>query len=163
MVGLRSLVVPIKALLTSLLSIAATLGVVWRLFPSSPGPPTIEFFVPLFLFAIIFGLSVDYEVFLLSRIREAVREGHPNRESVRIGLVRSARSITLAGVTLVTVFVAFTTSQLDGLRQLGGGVAIAIVLDVTLVRCVLVPATVTLLGRWNWWLPRLPGSGRRSA
>ncbi len=162
-VGLRSLVVPIKALLTSLLSIAATLGVVWRLFPSSPGPPTIEFFVPLFLFAIIFGLSVDYEVFLLSRIREAVREGHPNREAVRIGLVRSARSITLAGMALVTVFVAFTTSQLAGLRQLGGGVAIAIVLDVTLVRCVLVPATVTLLGRWNWWLPRMPGSTRRSA
>jgi uncharacterized membrane protein YdfJ with MMPL/SSD domain len=161
--GLRSIVVPVKALLTSLLSIAATLGVVWRLFPSSPGPPTLEFFVPLFLFAIIFGLSVDYEVFLLSRIREAVLAGEPNRAAVRTGLVRSARSITLAGATLVTVFVAFTGSQLDGLRQLGGGVAIAIVLDVTVVRCVLVPATVTLLGRWNWWLPgRSRAAGRRA-
>ena len=154
--GFRSLLVPLKALLTSLLSIAATLGLVWRLFPSSPGAPTIEFFVPLFLFAIIFGLSVDYEVFLLSRIREAVEEGRPNRDAVRIGLIRSARSITLAGATLVTVFLAFMTSQLYGLQQLGGGVAIAIILDVTLVRCVLVPATVTLLGRWNWWLPQPP-------
>lgn len=162
-VGLRSLVVPLKALVTSLLSIGATLGVLWRLFPSSPGPPTLEFFVPLFLFAIVFGLSIDYEVFLLSRIREAVREGRPNREAVQIGLVRSARSITLAGATLVTVFVAFTSSQLDGLRQLGGGVAIAIVLDVTIVRCVLVPATVTLLGRWNWWLPGRPGARRGTA
>ena len=151
--GLRSIVIPLKAVVGTLLSVAATLGVVVRLFPDSEGLPSLEFFVPLCLFVVVFGLSIDYEVFLLSRIAEAVRSGSSNAEGVVIGLVRSGRSMTLAGLTLATVFLAFSTSSLASFRQLGAGVAIAIMLDITLVRCVLVPAGVVLLGRWNWWFP----------
>jgi RND superfamily putative drug exporter len=147
--ALRSLVIPAKAVLTTLLSAAATLGVLVRV----SGGPHLEYFVPLVLFAILFGLSVDYEVFLLSRIRDAVEEGQEHRAAVRAGLVRSGRSITLAGLTLMLVFAAFSRSSLGPFRQLGTGLALAVVLDVTIVRCVLVPAAVVLLGRWNWWFP----------
>jgi uncharacterized membrane protein YdfJ with MMPL/SSD domain len=152
--GLRSIVIPIKAVLGTLLSVAATLGIVLRLFPDTAEMQGLEFFVPLFLFVVVFGLSIDYEVFLLSRISEAVRSGRTNEESVVIGLVKSGRSMTLAGLTLAIVFLAVTTSELTSFRQLGAGVAIGIVLDVTIVRCVLIPASVVLLGRWNWWFPR---------
>jgi putative drug exporter of the RND superfamily len=152
-IGLRSIVVPIKAVVGTLLSVAATLGIVLRLFPDSEGLPSLEFFVPLFLFVIVFGLSIDYEVFLLNRIAEAVRAGRSNEEAVVAGLVANGRAMTLAGLTLATVFLAFSTSSLASFRQLGAGVAIAIMLDITLVRCVLVPAGVVLLGRWNWWFP----------
>ncbi|HEX5145885.1 MAG TPA: MMPL family transporter [Conexibacter sp.] len=145
--GLRSLVIPVKALLGTLLSVAATTGIVLRLFPGS----SLEFFVPLFLFAIVFGLSVDYEVFLLSRVREAATGGETTADAVRRALVLSARPITLAGIAMATVFAGLATSDLVAFQQLGVGLAIAIVLDVTLVRCVLAPAGVLLLGRWNWW------------
>ena len=152
-VGLRSVLIPIKAMIGTLLSVGATMGILVQLFPGGAGPPRLEFFVPLLLFAVIFGLSVDYEVFLLSRVREAVRDGQSTPEAVTTGLVRSARSITLAGVTLAIVFLALATSRLPGFQQLGVGVALAIAIDVTLVRCLLVPATIVLLGRWNWWVP----------
>ncbi|HEX7289597.1 MAG TPA: MMPL family transporter [Conexibacter sp.] len=151
--GVRSLVIPLKAVLTTLLSVAATLGLLLRLFDQGAGTPHLEFFVPLFIFAILFGLSVDYEVFLLSRIREAVNDGHDHREAVRRGLVGSARSITLAGLTLMTVFLAFATSRLLPFQQLGIGLALGVMLDITIVRCVLVPAAVVLLRSWNWWWP----------
>jgi RND superfamily putative drug exporter len=157
-VGLRSIIIPIKAVLATLLSVAAALGIVLRIFPASAGNPTLEFFVPLFLFVVIFGLSIDYEVFLLSRIAEVVRSGGSNRDGVVLGLVRSGRPMTLAGVTLATVFLALTSSSFASFRQLGAGIAVAIVLDVTLVRCLLIPAAVVLLGRWNWWFP---GNARR--
>lgn len=152
-IGLRSLVIPLKAVLTTLLSIAATLGLLLRLFQGDAPQPHLEFFVPLFLFAILFGLSVDYEVFLLSRIREAAAEGCEHREAVRRGLVGSARSITLAGLTLTVVFLAFGTSSLLPFQQLGIGLALAVVIDITLVRCLLVPAAVVLMRQWNWWWP----------
>ncbi len=157
--GLRAVVIPLKAVLSTLLSVAATLGILLRL----SGADQLEFFVPLFLFAILFGLSVDYEIFLLSRIREAAVAGHDNREAVRRGLVGSARSISLAGLTLIIVFAAFATSSLGPFQQLGTGLAIAIALDITLVRCVLVPATVVLLRQWNWWFPGAERLGARSA
>jgi uncharacterized membrane protein YdfJ with MMPL/SSD domain len=151
--GLRSIVIPIKAMAGTLLSVAATMGILARLFPSAGGGSDLEFFVPLLLFVIVFGLSVDYEVFLLSRIREAVRAGETTSAAVRTGLTRSARSITLAGISLAAVFLALATSALPAFQELGIGVAVAIVIDITVVRCVLVPASVVLLGRWNWWLP----------
>jgi RND superfamily putative drug exporter len=157
--GLRALVVPVKAVLSTLLSVAATIGILLRIEHTH----RLEFFVPLFLFAILFGLSVDYEIFLLSRIREAVLAGHPNREAVRRGLIGSARSISLAGLALIVVFAAFATSSLAPFRQLGIGLTIAVALDVTLVRCVLVPATVVLLGRWNWWWPGRSGMPARAS
>jgi uncharacterized membrane protein YdfJ with MMPL/SSD domain len=150
--GLRSIVIPIKAVICSLLSVAGTLGVLMLWFSSGGG---LSFFVPLFVFVLVLGLSIDYEVFLLSRVREAVQGGSSTREAVSLGLTRSARPITLAGLTLATVFAAFAVSSLDAFRQLGIGLAIAVLLDVTIVRCVLVPACIILLGRWNWWFPSL--------
>jgi uncharacterized membrane protein YdfJ with MMPL/SSD domain len=152
-VGLRSLLIPVKAMVGTLLSVTATMGILARFFPSTAGGSSLEFFVPLLLFVIVFGLSVDYEVFLLSRIREAVRAGETTSAAVRTGLIRSGRSITLAGVSLAAVFLALATSALPAFQELGIGVAVAIIIDITIVRCVLVPASVVLLGRWNWWLP----------
>lgn len=159
--GLKSILVPLKSVLGSLMSVGATLGVLVALYPSHGGDSGVSFFVPLFLFVLVFGLSVDYEVFLLSRIREAVRAGESNKEAVRFGLVRSARVITLAGVAVASVFAAFSFSSLPALRQLGIGVAVAVLLDITVVRCVLIPSLVVLFGRWNWWLPKHRPQGTR--
>lgn len=155
--GLRSIVIPLKAVLCSLLSVAGTLGVLMLFFSSGGG---LSFFVPLFIFVLVFGLSIDYEVFLLSRVREAVQAGYSTSEAVALGLVASARPIMLAGLTIATVFAAFALSSLDAFRELGIGVAIAVLLDVSVVRCVLVPACVVLLGRWNWWFPQNVGCWR---
>jgi uncharacterized membrane protein YdfJ with MMPL/SSD domain len=96
---------------------------------------------------------MDYEVFLLSRVREAAQGGASTRDSVSLGLLRSARPITLAGLTIATVFATLALSPLEAFRQLGLGLAIAVVLDISVVRCVLVPACVVLFGRWNWRFP----------
>jgi uncharacterized membrane protein YdfJ with MMPL/SSD domain len=162
--GLRSILIPIKSVICSLLSVAATLGILLLLFPSSGPGDSLAFFVPLFIFVLVFGLSIDYEVFLLSRVREAVAEGRSTKESVMIGLMRSGRPITLAAVAVAVVFGAFSFSTLMAARQLGVGVAVAVLLDATIVRCLLVPSCVVLLDRWNWWLPgrpRLPFVGER--
>lgn len=104
----------------------------------------------------MFGLSTDYEVFLLSRLREHHRAGETNATSLKRALIGSARSITLAGITMSVVFVAFADSPLVPLQELGVGMGLSILLDVTLVRGLLVPATVALFGEWNWWRPKLP-------
>lgn len=148
---LRAPVIALKAALTTLLSVTATLGIVTTVFGSSG---EIGFFVPVMLFAIVFGLSTDYEVFLLSRIRENYLSGMSNTESLQEAMVKNARAITLAGLTMAVVFFAFATSSLPSFTQIGFGIGIAIVIDVTLVRGLLVPATVALLGDANWWWPR---------
>jgi uncharacterized membrane protein YdfJ with MMPL/SSD domain len=146
--------IAIKAALTTLLSVTAALGVMTFLFRSTGD---IGYFVPLFLFATIFGLSTDYEVFLLSRVREHHREGHSNTDSLKQALIGSSRSITLAGITMGVVFFSFAISPLVPFQELGVGMGLAIVLDVTVVRGLLVPATVALLGELNWWRPRWLG------
>jgi putative drug exporter of the RND superfamily len=151
--------IAIKAALTTLLSVAAALGAITLLFHGQDG---ITYFVPLFLFATVFGLSTDYEVFLLSRVREYHRAGSSNDDSVRQALISSGRSISLAGIAMSIVFFAFALSPLVPFQELGVGMGLAILLDVTVVRCLLVPATVALLGDWNWWRPRLPLGGRRT-
>jgi uncharacterized membrane protein YdfJ with MMPL/SSD domain len=151
--GLKSIVIPLKAVLCGVLSVSATLGIVLLCFPSAGGGARIAFFVPLLIFVLVLGLSIDYEVFLLSRVREMVRGGYSNERSVAIALTRTGRPIALAGFTIATVFTVFCFSSLEAVRQLGVGVAAGIVLDVSIVRCVLVPACVVLLGRWNWWFP----------
>lgn len=158
----RSVVVPIKAALTTLLSVGAALGILTFLYQHAGLGEShhLSFFVPLFLFAIIFGLSADYEVFLLSRIREEYLGGASSNRSIKAGLVASARSITLAGLVMAVVFLAQSTSRMEPLQQLGLGMAISVLIDITIVRTLLVPATMSLLGRRNWWLPRL---GRRPA
>jgi trehalose monomycolate/heme transporter len=142
--------IALKAALTTLLSVSAALGVMTFFFRSTGD---IGYFVPLFLFATIFGLSTDYEVFLLSRVREHHREGASNTDSLKQALIGSSRSITLAGLTMGVVFFAFAVSPLVPFQELGVGMGLAIVLDVTVVRGLLVPATVALLGEANWWRP----------
>jgi RND superfamily putative drug exporter len=149
--------IALKAALTTLLSVTAALGVMTFLFRSTGD---IGYFVPLFLFATIFGLSTDYEVFLLSRVREHHREGHSNTDSLKQALIGSSRSITLAGIAMGVVFFSFAASPLVPFQELGVGMGLAIVLDVTVVRGLLVPATVALLGETNWWRPRWLGRSR---
>jgi RND superfamily putative drug exporter len=143
--------IALKAALTTLLSVSAALGVMTFFFRSTGD---IGYFVPLFLFATIFGLSTDYEVFLLSRVREHHREGESNTASLKRALVGSSRSITLAGIAMGVVFFSFAVSPLVPFQELGVGMGLAIVLDVTIVRGLLVPATVAVLGELNWWRPQ---------
>ncbi len=150
--------IALKAALTTLLSVSAALGVMTFFFRSTGN---IGYFVPLFLFATIFGLSTDYEVFLLSRVREHHREGHSNTDSLKRALIGSSRSITLAGITMGVVFFSFAVSPLVPFQELGVGMGLAIVLDVTVVRGLLVPATVALLGELNWWRPHWFGHAGR--
>jgi RND superfamily putative drug exporter len=151
--------IALKAALTTLLSVSAALGIMTFFFRSTGD---IGYFVPLFLFATIFGLSTDYEVFLLSRVREHHREGESNTASLKRALIGSSRSITLAGITMGVVFFSFAVSPLVPFQELGVGMGLAIVLDVTVVRALLVPATVALLGELNWWRPRLGPNARLS-
>lgn len=155
----RAPVVAVKAALSTILSVAATLGILALLFG---GKNNLAYFVPLMLIATVFGLSTDYEVFLLSRVREYYAEGLSNAESIRTAVVKSARAITLAGVTMSVVFLAMASSPLTPFRQLGVGVGLAVLLDVTVVRGLLVPATMALLGDLNWWRPKLTLFRRRA-
>lgn len=158
----RSLVVPLKAILMNLLSVGAAYGLLVVVFQKGWGAEIlglqqvayIEAWIPLFLFAILFGTSMDYHVFLLSRIREHFDEGHSNTDSVAFGLGSTARIITGAAVIMVAVFGGFAAGRLVMFQQLGFGLAVAVFLDATIVRTVLVPAAMKLLGNANWWLPR---------
>jgi putative drug exporter of the RND superfamily len=150
-IAFQAPIIALKAMITTLLSVGAALGILTTIF----GAGNLAYFVPLFLFAAVFGLSTDYEIFLLSRIREHYRGGASTAESVEAGLVKSARSITLAGITMSVVFLALVASPLTPYKQLGIGLGLAVVLDVTVVRGLLVPATVVFLGDLNWWKPRL--------
>jgi putative drug exporter of the RND superfamily len=114
----------------------------------------IESWLPLFLFTILFGLSMDYHVFLLSRIRERWLATGDTEESIAFGVRTTARLITGAALIMVAVFAGFATGQLVMFQQLGFGLGAAVLIDATLVRSVIVPSAMALLGRWNWWLPR---------
>jgi RND superfamily putative drug exporter len=161
MVVFRSLLVPLKAVIMNLLSIGAAYGIIVALFEwgwlsditgIQPGP--IEAWVPMMLFAIVFGLSMDYEVFLLSRIREEwVRTGD-SRTSVADGLAATAKVITAAAAIMIVVFGSFMLEFERTMKMMGIGLSVAILLDATIVRLVLVPSTMELLGDRNWWLPR---------
>jgi RND superfamily putative drug exporter len=162
MVVFRSLLVPLKAVLLNVLSIASALGVTVAVFTwgwlrqlvGLTEPVPIEAVVPMLMFAIVFGLSMDYEVFLLSRVREEWRLGGDSRGSVVRGLTATARVITAAAAIMVSVFLAFTLSTDAVVKMIGLGLAVAVLLDATVIRLVLVPATMSLLGDLNWWLPR---------
>ncbi len=157
----RSVVVPVKAAVMNLLSIAASYGALVMIFQWGWGGSLfgidhavpVSSWIPILNFAILFGLSMDYEVFLLSRIREDWLRTGDARGSVERGLAATGRVISSAAAIMVVVFLGFSTEADTVVKQLGFGMAIAIVLDATVVRMVLVPATMTLLGKWNWWLP----------
>ncbi|HET6317306.1 MAG TPA: MMPL family transporter, partial [Chloroflexota bacterium] len=158
----RSIVLPLKAIALNVVSILATYGALVLIFEDGWGASLLglelqgKLFVvtPALLFVILFGLSTDYEVFTLSRVAERFRETGDNDESVASGLEHTARVITAAGLVLVATFASFGSSQLIFLKELGLGLAIGVLLDTTLVRLVLVPASMKLMGRANWWLPR---------
>ena len=160
MIVFRSLLVPLKAVIMNLLSIGAAYGVVIALFQwgwlsdlTGIQPAPIESWVPMMLFAVVFGLSMDYEVFLLSRIREEWRRTGDSRRSVADGLAATAKVITAAAAIMVVVFGSFMLEFERTMKMMGVGLATAILLDATIVRMVLVPATMELLGDRNWWLP----------
>jgi RND superfamily putative drug exporter len=119
--------------------------------------PTVDAWIPLFLFSILFGLSMDYHVFLISRIKEHFDQSGRNGESVAVGLQSTAKIITGAAIIMVAVFGGFATSRLVALQQMGFGLAVAVFIDATLIRSVLVPASMTILGKWNWYLPNWLG------
>jgi RND superfamily putative drug exporter len=161
LVVFRSIVVPIKALAMNLLSVGATYGILVLVFQHGVGNEILGFrqtdeiaaWLPLFLFAVLFGLSMDYHVFLLSRIRERFDQTGDNTESVAFGVRNTAGIITGAAAIMVAVFSGFAMGDLVDLQQSGFGLALAVLLDATLIRTVLVPASMALLGRWNWYLP----------
>jgi RND superfamily putative drug exporter len=165
LLAFRSIVVPTKAILMNLLSVGASYGMLVLVFQKGylhrllgfEKTPTIEAWVPIFLFCVLFGLSMDYHVFLLSRIREHYDLTHRNREAVATGLQATARIITGAAAIMVIVFAGFATGQLVAFQQMGFGMAVAIFLDATVVRMLLVPSAMALLGDWNWYLPRWLG------
>jgi RND superfamily putative drug exporter len=158
----RSILVPLKAVCMNLLSIGAAYGVIVLIFQKGWGGSLIGVhsslpivsFVPMFMFAVLFGLSMDYEVFLLSRIREEYLVSHDDRESVVVGIATTARVITSAALIMTSVFLAFVLGDNPTIKMLGVGLAAAVMIDATLVRVILVPATMSLLGDANWWLPR---------
>ena len=159
---LRSVLLPLKAVLMNLLSVAAAYGVLVAIFQWGWADGFLGFqslgyintMTPPFLLAIVFGLSMDYEVFLLSRIRERYEATGDNRRAVAEGLRASARTISSAALIMVAVFSIFALAGVPSIKEIGLGLAVAIALDATLVRLVLVPATMELMGRWNWWLPK---------
>jgi RND superfamily putative drug exporter len=157
----RSIVIATKAIVLNLLSVGAAYGLLVLVFQKGYGAdllgfqetPTIEAWVPIFLFCVLFGLSMDYHVFLLSRIKEHFDLTQRNAESVAVGLQATARIITGAALIMVVVFVGFAMGELVMFQQMGFGLAVAVALDATIVRSVLVPAGMALLGQWNWYLP----------
>jgi uncharacterized membrane protein YdfJ with MMPL/SSD domain len=165
LVTFRSIVVPIKAIVLNLLSIAASYGAMVLVFQhgwlggliglSETGP--IESWIPLFMFVVLFGLSMDYHVFILSRVREAVDKGMKTEDAVGYAIRNTAGVVTSAALVMVAVFAIFATLSWTMFKQMGVGLAFAVLLDATLIRGVLLPATMKLLGDRNWWLPKRLG------
>jgi RND superfamily putative drug exporter len=157
----RSLLLPLKAVLLNLLSVSASYGMLVVFFRWGLGARVlglyrfdqIEGWIPIFLFALLFGLSMDYEVFLVTRMREAWDAGLDNAHAVADGLERTGRIVTAAAIVMVAAFSGFVDGRIAGLQEFGLGLAVAIFVDATIVRALLVPSLMAVLGRWNWWLP----------
>jgi uncharacterized membrane protein YdfJ with MMPL/SSD domain len=162
LVAFRSLVIAVKAILLNLLSIAAAYGVMVLVFQHGWGKGILGFestagidsFLPIFMFVILFGLSMDYHVFIISRMREAYDRGMSTEQAVTHGIRTTAGVVTSAAIVMVCVFSVFATLSMLIFKQFGVGLAAAILIDATIVRAVLLPATMKLLGDWNWYLPK---------
>ncbi len=162
LVMFRSIAIPIKAIILNLLSVGAAMGVLVLVFQEGVGEGllnfeaagTIETFMPLFLFAVLFGLSMDYHMLLLNRVKEAYDGGRSTEQSVSLGIKATAVLITSAAIVMVLVFGAFATSRIMFFKQIGVGLGVAVLIDATIIRAILLPASMKLLGDWNWWLPR---------
>ena len=161
MVTFRSVVIPLKAIVLNLLSVGAAYGLLVLVFQEGWGESLLGFestgaitaWLPLFLFVVLFGLSMDYHVFILTRIKELVDRGMRTDQAVAEGIKSTAGVVTSAAVVMVAVFSIFATLSSLEFKQMGVGLAAAILIDATIVRGVLLPATMKLLGEWNWWLP----------
>lgn len=159
---LRSLVLPLKAILMNLLSLSVCYGMLVYIFQEGHFSTVLGFEsvgftdmnLPILIFFILFGLSMDYEIFLLTRIHEYYNKTKDNKKSVALGLEKSARIITSAALILVVVAGAFVSADLVFIKAFGLGTALAIIVDTTLIRLLLVPATMRLLGNWNWYIPK---------
>ncbi len=157
-----SVILPMKALVMNLLTLSAAFGLLVLIFQDGHGESVLGFTSqgalessqPILLFAVAFGLSTDYGVFLLTRIKEAHDNGASNEESVALGLERTGRIVTFAALLFVIAIGAFATSQIIFIKQLGVGTALAVLIDATIVRALLVPSLMRLLGDWNWWAPK---------
>jgi putative drug exporter of the RND superfamily len=162
----RSVVLPLKAIVLNLLSVGAAYGILVVVFKWGVGDTLfglyqfgqVEGWIPIFLFAMLFGLSMDYEVFLVTRMRETWDRGADNVTAVAYGLERTGRIITAAAIIMCAAFSGFVAGRIVGLQEFGLGLAVAIFFDATIVRCILVPSLMAIFGRWNWWLP--PGFAR---
>ena len=176
LVMFRSIVIPVKAIVLNLLSVGAAYGVVVMVFQwgwgisvlGSESTGVVEPWLPLFLFAILFGLSMDYHMLVLNRIKEAHDQGHSNEESVSIGIKITAGQITAAAAIMVGVFLTFALGRQVPTQQMGLGLGVAVLIDATLIRVILLPASMKLLGEANWylpkwldWLPRVGSEGER--
>jgi uncharacterized membrane protein YdfJ with MMPL/SSD domain len=174
LVTFRSIVIPIKAILLNLLSVGAAFGVLVLVFQKGWGESLLGFdsnggvanWLPLFLFVVLFGLSMDYHVFILSRVRELHDRGVPTDEAVRRGISTTAGTVTSAAIVMVGVFAVFVTLSFLDFKEMGLGLAVAVLIDATIIRGVLLPASMKLLGDWNWylpswleWLPRVGAEG----
>ena len=162
LVSFRSLIIPIKAIVLNLLSVGAAYGVLILVFQKGWGESLLHFksnggiasWLPIFLFVILFGLSMDYHVFILSRVREAYDRGMKTEDAVAHGIKTTAGVVSSAALVMVGVFSIFATLPILDMKELGIGLAAAVLIDATIVRAVLLPATMKLLGDWNWWLPK---------
>ena len=157
----RSIVIPIKSIVLNLLSVGAAYGILVAIFQHHWAEGILGFksngaitsWLPLFLFVILFGLSMDYHVFILSRVKELHDRGMKTEDAVSTGIRQTAGTVTSAAIVMVAVFAIFATLRSVDMKELGVGLAIAVLIDATLVRAVLLPATMKLLGDWNWYLP----------
>ena len=162
MVTFRSIVIPLKAIVLNLLSVGAAYGVLTLIFQDGNGESVLGFssnggvtsWLPLFLFVILFGLSMDYHVFILSRVKELHDRGMSTSDAVREAIANTAGTVTSAAAVMVGVFAVFATLDFIDFKEMGVGLAVAVLIDATLVRGVLLPASMELLGDWNWYLPR---------
>jgi RND superfamily putative drug exporter len=165
LVTFRSLVIPATAIVLNLLSVGAAYGVLVWVFQDGNLQGLLGFhsdgaivtWLPLFLFAVLFGLSMDYHVFIVSRIKELVDRGATTEEAVERGIATTAGTVTSAAAVMVAVFAIFATLSTLEIKQMGVGLAVAVLIDATVIRAILLPAAMKLLGRWNWYLPQWLG------
>jgi len=159
----RSLILPLKAVLLNLVSLGAAFGIIVFIFQDGHGSEaiwgvhathSIISWIPLMIFAFLYGLSMDYEVFMLTRMREAYDETGDTQRAVALGLARTGKLVTSAALVLMFAFFVLSTGPSVDIKQFGIGLAAGIVFDATVIRALLVPAIMRLLGSWNWWLPR---------
>jgi uncharacterized membrane protein YdfJ with MMPL/SSD domain len=178
LVSFRSIVIALKAIVLNLLSVGAAYGVLIAVFQYGWGSSLLNFrsnggiasWLPIFMFVILFGLSMDYHVFILSRVREAYDRGMKTEDAVVHGIKTTAGVVTSAAIVMVGVFLIFATLPIIDMKEMGVGLAVAVLIDATIVRVVLLPATMKLLGDWNWylphwlnWLPKLEHAGEPEA